>query len=45
MLGVLEVDEVKIELFNLIWVGILFFIEELDGEEILMLVMFVMLSN
>ncbi len=45
MLGVLEADEVKIELSNPTRAGILLPTEEPDGEEILMLVMPVMLSN
>lgn len=45
MLGIFELDEVKIEMSLVICVGILFFIEENDGEEILMLVMLVMFSN
>jgi DNA polymerase-3 subunit beta len=45
MLGVLESDEVKIELSNPTRAGILLPTEEPDGEEILMLVMPVMLSN
>ena len=45
MLGVLESEEVKIELSNPTRAGILLPTEEPDGEEILMLVMPVMLSN
>lgn len=45
MLGVLEAEEVKIELSNPTRAGILLPTEETEGEEILMLVMPVMLSN
>ena len=45
MLSVLESDEVKIELSEPSRAGILSPVEEVDGEEILMLVMPVMLSN
>lgn len=45
MLGVLESDEVKIEFLIFICVGIMVLVEEIEGEEILMLVMLVMLSN
>ncbi len=45
MLGVLESDEVKMELSSPTRAGILLPTEEPDGEEILMLVMPVMLSN
>jgi DNA polymerase III subunit beta len=45
MLGVLEADEVKIELSTPSKAGILKPVEDIDGEDILMLVMPVMLSN
>lgn len=45
MLGVLEADEVKIELSTPTRAGIMLPAEETEGEEILMLVMPVMLSN
>lgn len=45
MLGVLESDEVKMELATSSRAGILLPVDEVDGEEILMLVMPVMLSN
>lgn len=45
MLGILEAEEVKIELSSPTRAGILLPIEEVEGEEILMLVMPVMLSN
>ncbi len=45
MLGVLESDEVKMELATASRAGILLPVDEVDGEEILMLVMPVMLSN
>ena len=45
MLGVLESEEIKIELSEPSRAGILSPVEEVDGEEILMLVMPVMLSN
>lgn len=45
MLGVLEADEVKMELSTPTRAGILLPVEETEGEEILMLVMPVMLSN
>lgn len=45
MLGVLESDEVKMELSSPTRAGILLPVEEQDGQEILMLVMPVMLSN
>jgi DNA polymerase-3 subunit beta len=45
MLGVLESEEVKIELSSPNRAGILLPVEETEGEEILMLVMPVMLSN
>ncbi|TXB66308.1 DNA polymerase III subunit beta [Phaeodactylibacter luteus] len=45
MLNVLESDEVKIELSTPTRAGILLPAEEMEGEEILMLVMPVMLSN
>lgn len=45
MLGVLESDEVKIELSSPTRAGILLPTEAIEGEEILMLVMPVMLSN
>ena len=45
MLGVLEADEVKMELSTPSRAGILLPVEETEGEEILMLVMPVMLSN
>jgi DNA polymerase III subunit beta len=45
MLGVLEADEVKIELSTPSRAGILKPVEDIDGEDILMLVMPVMLSN
>ncbi len=45
MLNVLESEEVKIELSEPSRAGILSPVEEVDGEEILMLVMPVMLSN
>ncbi|KAA3634556.1 MAG: DNA polymerase III subunit beta [Bacteroidetes bacterium] len=45
MLSVLESEEVKIELSEPSRAGILSPVEEVDGEEILMLVMPVMLSN
>ncbi len=45
MLGVLESEEVKLELATPSRAGILLPVEEVDGEEILMLVMPVMLSN
>lgn len=45
MLGVLESDEVKMELATASRAGILLPVEEVEGEEILMLVMPVMLSN
>jgi DNA polymerase-3 subunit beta len=45
MLGVLESDEVKIELSTSTRAGIMVPSEETEGEEILMLVMPVMLSN
>jgi DNA polymerase-3 subunit beta len=45
MLGVLESDEVKMELATSSRAGILLPLEEVEGEEILMLVMPVMLSN
>jgi DNA polymerase-3 subunit beta len=45
MLGVLESEEVKIELSTPNRAGILLPVEETEGEEILMLVMPVMLSN
>jgi DNA polymerase-3 subunit beta len=45
MLGVLESDEVKMELSTSTRAGILLPVEEVEGEEILMLVMPVMLSN
>ncbi len=45
MLGVLESEEIKIELSTPSRAGILLPAEEVDGEEILMLVMPVMLSN
>ena len=45
MLGVLESDEVKIELSTSTRAGIMLPAEEVKGEEILMLVMPVMLSN
>ena len=45
MLGILDAEEVKIELSSPTRAGILLPIEELEGEEILMLVMPVMLSN
>lgn len=45
MLGVLESDEVKIELSTSTRAGIMVPAEETEGEEILMLVMPVMLSN
>lgn len=45
MLGVLESDEIKIELSTSTRAGILLPTEEVEGEDILMLVMPVMLSN
>jgi len=45
MLGVLESDDVKLELSTATRAGILFPTEAVEGEEILMLVMPVMLSN
>lgn len=45
MLGVLEADEVKMELSTPSRAGILLPVEETEGEDILMLVMPVMLSN
>lgn len=45
MLGILESDEVKIEMSSATRAGILLPSEETEGEEILMLVMPVMLSN
>jgi len=45
MLSVLESDEVKVELSSPTRAGILLPVEEVEGEEILMLVMPVMLSN
>ena len=45
MLGVLESEEIKIELSGPTRAGILLPMDEVDGEEILMLVMPVMLSN
>ncbi len=45
MLNVLESDEIKMELSDPTRAGILFPTEETDGEEIMMLVMPVMLSN
>lgn len=45
MLGILESDEVKIEMSSATRAGILLPTEETEGEEILMLVMPVMLSN
>ncbi|MCB0558206.1 MAG: DNA polymerase III subunit beta [Lewinellaceae bacterium] len=45
MLGVLESEEVKMELSTSTRAGILLPVEESEGEEILMLVMPVMLSN
>lgn len=45
MLGILESDEVKLEMSTATRAGILLPSEETDGEEILMLVMPVMLSN
>ena len=45
MLGILESDEVKIEMSSATRAGILLPTEEAEGEEILMLVMPVMLSN
>lgn len=45
MLGVLESEEVKMELSSPTRAGILLPVEEMNGEEILMLVMPVMLSN
>ncbi len=45
MLGVLESEEVKMELATPTRAGILLPVEETEGEEILMLVMPVMLSN
>ncbi|MEL6922561.1 MAG: DNA polymerase III subunit beta [Bacteroidota bacterium] len=45
MLGVLESDEVKMELSTPTRAGILLPVEETEGQEILMLVMPVMLSN
>jgi DNA polymerase III subunit beta len=45
MLGVLEADEVKMELSTPTRAGILLPVEPTEGEEILMLVMPVMLSN
>jgi DNA polymerase-3 subunit beta len=45
MLGVLESDEVKMELSTSTRAGILLPMEEVEGEDILMLVMPVMLSN
>jgi DNA polymerase-3 subunit beta len=45
MLGVLESDDIKMELSTPTRAGILLPAEETDGEEILMLVMPVMLSN
>ncbi len=45
MLGVLESDDVKMELSSPSRAGILLPVEETEGEEILMLVMPVMLSN
>lgn len=45
MLGVLESDEVKMELATPSRAGILLPVEDTEGEEILMLVMPVMLSN
>lgn len=45
MLGVLESEEVKMELSTSTRAGILLPVEEVSGEEILMLVMPVMLSN
>lgn len=45
MLGVLESEEVKMELSTSTRAGILLPVEEVEGEEILMLVMPVMLSN
>jgi DNA polymerase-3 subunit beta len=45
MLGVLETDEVRLEMSSPTRAGILLPGEEADGEEILMLVMPVMLSN
>ena len=44
MLGVLETDEVKLELSTPTTAGILLPAEEIEGESILMLVMPVMLS-
>ena len=45
MLGVLESEEIKIELSTSTRAGILLPTEEVEGEDILMLVMPVMLSN
>ncbi len=45
MLGILDSDEVKIEMSSATRAGILLPMEETEGEEILMLVMPVMLSN
>ena len=45
MLGVLESDDIKLELSAPTRAGILLPMENVDGEEILMLVMPVMLSN
>ena len=45
MLGVMESDEVKLELSTPSRAGILLPAEPTEGEEILMLVMPVMLSN
>lgn len=45
MLSVLESEEIKIELSGPTRAGILFPVEEVEGQEILMLVMPVMLSN
>ena len=45
MLNVLESDEIKLELSSPTRAGILLPVDEVEGEEILMLVMPVMLSN
>ena len=45
MLGILESEDVKIEMSSATRAGILLPTEETEGEEILMLVMPVMLSN
>lgn len=45
MLGVLESDEVKLEMSNPTRAGILLPVDETEGEDILMLVMPVMLNN